>query len=1048
MKVKLYVWQRSSLCLLFSFLFHAMVFSQQVAKSIPNATSPDGLIGFLEFRPSDYGTQKHPLIIFLHGIGERGNGTSQINSVAANAIPKFCAAGATMRFTVGGVTSSFVVLSPQLSVQYGYWPTFYVREMIKYAKANLQIDTNRIYITGLSLGGGGTWRSITDASGFDYSFDAGIAAAAPVCGTQEETDADFGGTVGANHLPIWAFHCIDDGTVPVGATQHAEVLGSILGINNPAMKFTYYMYGGHGGAWTYAYDTGHITTLVSNGTNFTANPNLYEWLLAHTRATGNTAPLANAGANQAITLPVNSVTLTGSGNGTNGAIITTYSWAKVSGPASGTITTPASASTALTGLTAGTYQYSLTVTDNHGLNSSSSVLVTVSPAPNLPPVANAGSNSTITLPVNTATLNGTASNDPDGSISSYHWTKTSGPATFTIVNAASASTAVNNLVQGVYTFNLKVTDNNGATAKASVTVTVNAAAPPVNLPPVATAGSNSTITLPVNTATLNGTASNDPDGSISSYQWTKTSGPATFTIVNAASVSTAVNNLVQGVYTFNLQVTDNNGATANASVTVTVTAAPPPPVNQPPIAIAGTSTYITLPVNTVTLDGTASNDPDGSISSYQWTKTSGPTTFTIANATSASTQVNNLVQGVYTFNLKVTDNNGATANASVTVTVNAALPPPVNQPPVANAGSNAAITLPVTSFTLDGTVSADPDGSIVSYAWSQQSGPSPAGIVTPGAATTQVNGLVQGVYVFKLVVIDDKAASASATVSLTVNPVPNKAPVASAGYDISITLPDNTADLNGTASYDPDGSIAAFSWNKISGPGAITIVNSNTATPSVIGLVQGKYVFELTITDNQGAKASDQVSVTVNPIPNRPPVANAGKDTSIALPVNAIQLSGAASSDPDGSVTGYNWKQVSGPAPAIIASPATAATLISNLVEGDYIFELAVTDNAGAAATARVNVTVRNNFKFSQFYKLYPNPAKSTVNLQFIDDKTGKMVVRAYAADGRMVMNQTMNKDQSMVTTSLDVTSLKKGLYYLEVTQTDGTKLVRPFVKQ
>ena len=47
-------------------------FSQQVAKSIPYAASPEGLIGFLEFRPTDYGTQKHPLIIFMHGIGERG----------------------------------------------------------------------------------------------------------------------------------------------------------------------------------------------------------------------------------------------------------------------------------------------------------------------------------------------------------------------------------------------------------------------------------------------------------------------------------------------------------------------------------------------------------------------------------------------------------------------------------------------------------------------------------------------------------------------------------------------------------------------------------------------------------------------------------------------------------------------------------------------------------------------------------------------------------------------------------------------------------------
>src|ERR1700712_4743228 len=242
--------------------FYLSSIAQQVAKTIPYSGSPEGLIGFLQFTPSDYGSQKHPLIIFLHGIGERGNGTSQINSVANNGTPYYCSKGATMRFTVGGQTSSFVVLSPQLSVQYGYWPTYYVREMIKYAKANLQIDTNRIYITGLSLGGGGVWRSITDAWGFDYTFDAGIAAAAPVCGTQEETDGDFCKTIGANHLPVWAFHSMDDGTVGVGATQRAEILGMNCGLI-PGAKVTYYQYGGHGGAWINAYDTGHITVAVN-----------------------------------------------------------------------------------------------------------------------------------------------------------------------------------------------------------------------------------------------------------------------------------------------------------------------------------------------------------------------------------------------------------------------------------------------------------------------------------------------------------------------------------------------------------------------------------------------------------------------------------------------------------------------------------------------------------------------------------------------------------------------------------------------------------------
>jgi poly(3-hydroxybutyrate) depolymerase len=354
-------------------LFCSVAFSQQVAKSFPYPASPDGLIGFLQFTPPDYGTQKHPLIVFLHGIGERGNGTSQINSVANNGVPYYCAHGATMRFTSGGVTSSFVVLSPQLSVQLGYWPTYYVKEMINYAKANLQIDTNRIYVTGLSLGGGGIWRLITDTYNFDHTFDGTIAAAAPVCGTQEETDADFCTTIGTNHLPVWAFHSMDDGTVGVGATQHAEILGNICGINSPALKFTYYQTGGHAGAWINAFDTGHITRTVSGGSSFTANPNLYEWFLGNTRAT---APVADPGPSQ--TISTTSTILNSTGSYSPNGSITGYSWQQVSGPSAATIINAGSATATITNMQANSsYSFQLTVTDVVGASGSAVTGVTV-----------------------------------------------------------------------------------------------------------------------------------------------------------------------------------------------------------------------------------------------------------------------------------------------------------------------------------------------------------------------------------------------------------------------------------------------------------------------------------------------------------------------------------------------------------------------------------------------------------------------------------------------------------------------------------------------
>jgi len=97
--------------------------------------------------------------------------------------------------------------------------------------------------------------------------------------------------------------------------------------------------------------------------------------------------------------------------------------------------------------------------------------------------------------------------------------------------------------------------------------------------------------------------------------------------------------------------------------------------NQPPLVSAGSPQTITLPVNSVTLTGSAS-DPDGSIASYLWTQVSGPSVANISNATSVSATMSSLVQGSYIFRLTATDNSGTSASGDVTVTVNAAVPPP------------------------------------------------------------------------------------------------------------------------------------------------------------------------------------------------------------------------------------------------------------------------------------------------------------------------------------------------------------------------------------
>jgi len=191
-----------------------------------------------------------------------------------------------------------------------------------------------------------------------------------------------------------------------------------------------------------------------------------------------------------------------------------------------------------------------------------------------------------------------------------------------------------------------------------------------NQPPIALAGPDLTITLPIDSVILDGTGSTDPDGTIASYKWTKISGPVSSNILRPDSSKTLVKTLVRGVYKFELTVTDNGGLSAKDTVQVIMNDL----VNHSPIANAGSDQIITLPNNTITLDGSLSTDPENNITGYVWTKISGPSSFNIANVNATQTQVTNLVEGVYQFELKVSDIGGLFSKDTMQVIVNAIQP--------------------------------------------------------------------------------------------------------------------------------------------------------------------------------------------------------------------------------------------------------------------------------------------------------------------------------------------------------------------------------------
>jgi hypothetical protein len=322
---------------------------------------------------------------------------------------------------------------------------------------------------------------------------------------------------------------------------------------------------------------------------------------------------------------------------------------------------------------------------------------TTSPAPsgtNQAPVARAGADQTIYLSegINRVTLDGTTSSDADGSIAKYVWTRVSGPAADLYVFGTGKTYAAH-LTKGTYVFRLTVTDNKGATAsddrvvyvQQSRTSTSPAPAPTpsgTNQAPVARAGADQTIYLSegVNRVTLDGTASSDADGSISKYVWTRISGPTDGDLFVFGTGKTYAAHLIRGTYVFRLTVTDNKGATSyddkvvyvqqSRTSTSSTSTVSPTSGNQAPIARAGANKtiYISQGINRVTLDATASADPDGSIVRYVWTKKTGPNADLYTFAT-GKTYAAHLVRGTYDFVVTVTDNKGATASDNLIVYV-------------------------------------------------------------------------------------------------------------------------------------------------------------------------------------------------------------------------------------------------------------------------------------------------------------------------------------------------------------------------------------------
>ncbi|HEY0679694.1 MAG TPA: T9SS type A sorting domain-containing protein [Chitinophagaceae bacterium] len=369
------------------------------------------------------------------------------------------------------------------------------------------------------------------------------------------------------------------------------------------------------------------------------------------------------------------------------------------------------------------------------------------------------------------------------------------------------------------------------------------------------------------------------------------------------------------------------------------------------------------------------------------------------------------------------------------------------QRPVANAGRDTSINIPY--ITLNGSA-FHPQNLSLSYYWdliemtgSQAEHPS---LRNRNTAYPIILGLKKGVYTFRFTASDERGLFGTDTVIVAVDTVItfiNNLPIAYAGADSTVFIPNPQVTLNSLGSIDPDGTIVNYLWTKISGPSPGIIVHSGSAATQVTGLVAGEYIFQLQVTDDRGAVGTDEVRIMVDALlrPNNAPVAKAGRDTVVFHPSGNLILSARGSYDTDGKIISYKWSQLSGPSVAEMINQNSASSTIKGLQPGTYVFQLQVADNLGATGTARVRIAVRPR-------SISIQSSGSAIYINIGDELKSPLHVRVYDTGGRLLKDLKLVNRSLTTSIRIDLDHLRTGLYFLRVTDASGKHLSQEFLKQ
>ncbi|CAN9504213.1 unnamed protein product [Ophioblennius macclurei] len=485
--------------------------------------------------------------------------------------------------------------------------------------------------------------------------------------------------------------------------------------------------------------------------------------------------------------------------------------------------------------------------------------VTTSPTPAVRElVVSAGESREVTLPRSEVELNAfVVPTPPPGTNYAFDWRLVTHPKDYSgeMEGKHSETLKLSKLTVGLYEFELSV-DGEGAHGEGYVNVTVKPE-PRVNKPPVAVVSPKfQEISLPTTSTVIDGSQSTDDD-KVVSWRWEEVKGPLREEKVSADTPVLTLTSLVPGNYTFSLTVTDSDGATGSTQATLAVNKAK----DYRPVANAGPNQVIQLPRNSISLYGNQSTDDHDSLS-YEWSLSpeSKDKVVEMQGVRTPILQLSAMQEGDYTFQLTVTDSAGQHDTAQVTVIVQ----PENNKPPLADAGPEKELTLPIDHTTLDGGKSSD-DQKIETFHWKKTSGPDGVKIENADAAVATVTGLEVGTYEFTLTVTDERKLESSDTVTVIVKEEIDQPPKARVLSSPAIVLPARTATLDGSQSTDDKGGVSFLWTREDSSPAAGDVLNNSDhqAVLFLANLVEGKYSFMLTVTDSKGQSDTDRGAVEV-----------------------------------------------------------------------------------------------------------------------------------------------------------------------------------------